>query len=115
MIDIIIHSNTTNWGKVWHIITTDGKGIITIELDNEDKKRFYFYGLSVTPDLRRKGVGSTLLKAAEKLSIENGGNVLRLNINKPYYDWLYQFYLDNGFEIHDEDENEIYLVKYIKQ
>ena len=72
MIDFIIHSNDTNWGHVWHIVTTDGKGMITIELGEDDKKRFYFYGLSVTPDLRRKGVGTELLKAAEKLSMENG-------------------------------------------
>ena len=69
--------------------------------------------MSVTPELRRKGVGTELLKAAEKLSMENGGNVFRLNVDKPYNDWLYEFYLKNGFEIHDEDEHEIYLVKYV--
>ena len=100
MIDFIIHSNDTNWGHVWHIVTTDGKGMITIELGDDDKKRFYFYGLSVTPDLRRKGVGTELLKAAEKLSMENGGNVFRLNVDKPKKDWLYDFYINNGYEVH---------------
>lgn len=113
MIDFIIHSNDTNWGHVWHIVTTDGKGMITIELGDDDKKRFYFYGLSVIPGLRRKGVGTELLKAAEKLSMENGGNVFRLNVDKPKKDWLYDFYINNGYEVHDEDENEIYLIKYI--
>ena len=90
MIDFIIHSNDTNWGHVWHIVTTDGKGMITIELGDDDKKRFYFYGLSVTPDLRRKGVGTELLKAAEKLSMENGGNV---------------------FTAHSRDDNGIRLIR----
>ena len=30
MIDFIIHSNDTNWGHVWHIVTTDGKGMSTL-------------------------------------------------------------------------------------
>ena len=77
MIDIVIHSNITNWGHAWHIVTTDGKALISINLDNEDPHRFYFYGLSVSQDIRNKGIGTEMLKAAEKLSIENGGNVFR--------------------------------------
>ena len=45
--------------------------------------------------------------------MENGGNVFRLNVDKPKKDWLYDFYINNGYEVHDEDENEIYLIKYI--
>ena len=71
MIDFIIHSNDTNWGHVWHIVTTDGKGMITIELGDDDKKRFYFYGLSVRTDICRKGVGIELIKVVENLSMEN--------------------------------------------
>ena len=115
MIDIVIHSNITNWGHAWHIVTTDGKALISINLDNEDPHRFYFYGLSVSQDIRNKGIGTEMLKAAEKLSIENGGNVFRLNIEKPKKDWLYNFYIKNGYEFWDEDEDEIYLVKYINK
>ena len=112
MIDIIIHSNLTSWGHVWHIVTTDGKGIISAEIDDEDKNTIYFYGLSVTPNIRRKGVGTKLLNAAEKLANEIGRTRFRINIDKPEIDWLYDFYKRQGYKFWDEDEEYMYLVKY---
>ena len=115
MIDFIIHSNLTPWGHVWHIVTTDGKGMVSAEIDNEDENTFFIYGLSVTPDMRKRGIGTELLKAVEQLGKEINKKRFRINIDKPKNDWLYNFYIKQGYEFWDEDEQYIYLVKYNKE
>lgn len=112
MIDIIIHSNDTNWGHVWHIVTTDGKGMINAQIEDDDNDTIYFHGLSVTPDKRRQGIGTELVDDAEKLGKELGRKRFRLNIDKPYKDWLYDYYINLGYEYWDEDEYQVYFIKY---
>jgi len=110
--NFIIHSNLTNWGHVWHIVTNDGKGMITIEYDNDEPDLMFFYGLSVCNDVRNQGIGKALLSAAEKLGLENGKHRFKLHIEKPK-SWLYDFYIKQGYSYADEDEDEIFLVKSI--
>lgn len=111
MIDVVIHSNFTNWGHVWHIITTDGKGHIQADIEYEDNKTIFFSGLSVVPDVRDQGIGKALLAIAENLGKDNDVKRFRLNIEKPKT-WLYDYYIKQGYEYWDEDEQYIYLVKY---
>ena len=113
MIDFIIHSNDVPWGHVWHIITNDGKGHIELQYDKDKPNSVFICSLSVTSDKRKQGIGTELLHIAENIAIENGKYFFKLTIDKPKKDWLYDFYINNGYEVHDEDENEIYLVKYI--
>jgi ribosomal protein S18 acetylase RimI-like enzyme len=72
----------------------------------------FIYGLSVYEDARNRGLGSILLHEAETIGINNGVTRLRLIVEKPKT-WTYDFYIRRGYEFWDEDEEYVYLVKYV--
>ena len=113
MIDFIIHSNDVPWGHVWHIITTDGKGHIELQYDMCKNSDMFICSLSVTPDKRKQGIGTELLHIAENIAIENNKYEFRLTIDKPKKDWLYDFYIKQGYKVYSEDEDLIFFKKII--
>jgi ribosomal protein S18 acetylase RimI-like enzyme len=61
----VVHRNEWIWGKTWMIITEDKAGIIKISQDEEDG--VVLSGLSVLPEFRHKGIGTELVKEAERI------------------------------------------------
>jgi ribosomal protein S18 acetylase RimI-like enzyme len=106
--NFVIHKNKTFWGKVWHIITSDGKGHIRVQHDNEEPDYAHISSLSVIPEVRRKGLATELLKKAEEVS---GVNVFRLSVEKVAPKWILEFYERKGYEIYLEDDDYYYLEK----
>ena len=109
----VIHSNKVSWGHVWHIITSNGVGHVALELDNDDLDTMYLYSLSVYQDSRNKGIGKKLMNEAEKIAIENNVYKIKLDIDKPKKQWLYDFYVHLGYEDYKEDDEYIYFKKYL--
>lgn len=60
-----IHRNDWIWGKTWVIVCDDGSGIIKISQDPEEG--VVLSGLSVLPENRNRGIGTELVKEAEKI------------------------------------------------
>ena len=105
-----IHRNEWIWGKTWVIITEDGSGIIRVSQDPEEG--VVLSGLSVLPDYRRKGIGTSLVREAERIVKEEIGANEDITLfveswNKEligWYSWL-------GYSAYDYDKDYTYLIK----
>lgn len=60
-----IHRNKWIWGMAWVIVCDDGSGIIKISQDPEEG--VILSGLSVLPESRNQGIGTKLVKEAERI------------------------------------------------
>lgn len=87
----------------------------TIVWENPEAKGIYIYRLGVAPDYLKKGMGSYMIKEAEKIAKERGGEYLRLlvvDFNKP----AIEFYIKNGYRraqgYYINDLNDFVLKEY---
>lgn len=58
----------------------------------EEKQCFYVYGVCVSPDFRKNGIGTALIKAAQRVASERGGKI----ILHPEDEELFSFYEKAG-------------------
>ena len=106
----LVHRNEWIWGKTWIIITEDGSGIIKISQDPDDG--VVLSGLSVLPDFRHKGIGTELMKEAERIVHEEiGANEdITLFVESRckeligWYSWL-------GYSAYDYDNDYTEMIK----
>jgi ribosomal protein S18 acetylase RimI-like enzyme len=106
----VIHRNKWIWGRTWVIVAEEGVGLIKISQDPEDG--VVLSGLSVLPDHRRKGIGSSLVREAERIVKEEigEGEDITLSVeswNKELIGW----YVWLGFSVYDYDKDYTYLIK----
>jgi ribosomal protein S18 acetylase RimI-like enzyme len=104
----IIHHNKWIWGRTWVIVCEGGIGLIKISQDPEDG--VVLSGLSVLPEFRHKGIGTKLIKEAEKIIKEEigEGEDITLSVeswNKDLIGW----YTKLGFSVYDYDSDYTYL------
>lgn len=105
-----IHRNTWIWGRTWVIVTEDGSGLIKVSQDEEDG--VVLSGLSVLPDHRRKGIGTSLVREAERVVREEIGQEEDITLfveswNKDLIGWYGRL----GFSVYDYDKDYTYLIK----
>ena len=106
----VIHRNEWIWGRTWIIITEDGVGLIKISQDPDDG--VVLSGLSVLPEFRHKGIGTSLMKEAERIVKEEigEGEDITLSVeskNKEligWYSWL-------GYSAYDYDSDYTEMIK----
>ena len=110
----IVHRNEWIWGRTWIIVCDDGSGIIKISQDPEEG--VVLSGLSVLPDHRGKGIGTSLVREAERIVKEEiGANEdITLSVeskNKEligWYSWL-------GYSAYDYDSNYTEMIKCARE
>jgi ribosomal protein S18 acetylase RimI-like enzyme len=109
----IVHRNEWIWGKTWVIVCDDGSGIIKISQDEDDG--VVLSGLSVLPDHRRKGIGASLVREAERIVKEEigEGEDITLSVeswNKELIGW----YSRLGYSAYDYDKDytDLILINY---
>jgi ribosomal protein S18 acetylase RimI-like enzyme len=105
----VIHRNKWIWGRTWVIVAEEGVGLIKISQDPEDG--VVLSGLSVLPDHRGKGIGSSLVREAERIVKEEigEGEDICLSVeswNKELIGW----YTKLGFSVYDHDSEYTYLI-----
>lgn len=69
----------------------------TVEWENPEAEALYIFRLGVAPYCLKKGVGTFMVRQAEKIAAERGAEYLRLlvvDFNKP----AVEFYLKNGYK-----------------
>lgn len=105
----VVHRNTWIWGRTWEIITEDGVGIIKV---SEDEDSIALSGLSVLPDHRRKGIGTLLIREAERIVKEEIGDAdICLSVeteNEELIDW----YRRLGYHILGRDQEYTDMMKF---
>lgn len=109
----LVHRNEWIWGRTWVIVCEDGSGIIKISRDKEDG--VVLSGLSVLPESRGKGIGTELMKEAERIVHEEIGANENITLsvesrNKKLIGW----YTKLGFSVYDynSDYTEMIIVNY---
>ena len=107
----IIHHNYWYWGESYYIILDNGNGMITMQIDNDDKTSGCISGISVTDKARKKGLGDRLLKECENLAKDLKLQEIYLTAEKDSF--VFDWYKRKGF-IKDKYRNK-YLYRLTKQ
>lgn len=110
----IVHRNKWIWGRTWIIVCEDGVGLIKISQDPDDG--VVLSGLSVLPDHRGKGIGTSLVQEAERIVKEEigEGEDITLSVeswNKEligWYSWL-------GYSAYDYDSDYTEMIKCARE
>ena len=94
------------------IIASDGQGLCTVSIDDNVKSCACIHNLSVDINHRRKGIGNSLLKEAEKVAQEMGASVISLAAAKDKFtaDW----YKRKGYKPLFSDKEYITFYKSIE-
>ena len=105
----IVHRNEWIWGKTWVIVAEGGAGLIKISQDEDDG--VVLSGLSVLPDHRRKGIGTSLVREAERIIKEEIGEGEDITLfveskNKELVGWYERL----GYSVYDYDKDYTYLI-----
>jgi ribosomal protein S18 acetylase RimI-like enzyme len=109
----IVHRNEWIWGRTWVIVAEEGVGLIKISQDPEDG--VVLSGLSVLPDHRRKGIGTSLVREAERIVKEEigEGEDITLSVESRNKD-LIGWYTKLGFSVYDYDKDytDLIIINY---
>lgn len=84
------------WGVSCVVMLNNGKGIAEVQLDESTPNLAYIRGLSVHPDIRRKGVGRQLLLICHEIALSSGCKFCQLHVEKDK-DWLVRWYESMGY------------------
>ena len=107
--NFVVHRNKWIWGRTWVIIAEGGAGIIKVSQDQEDG--VVLSGLSVLPEFRHKGIGTSLVQEAEKIVQEEiGEEDITLSVeswNKELIGWYERL----GYSVYDYDKDYTDLIK----
>ena len=94
--NFIIHDNSWWWGRTINIISDDGLAHLLVQFDKDYPETAFLRGLMVHPSARRKGIGTELMKEAERISRENGIKEMELDADLKA-GWLVGWYERLGF------------------
>lgn len=76
----IYHYNKSYWGESTTIITDSGHGMIKVCHDKFLANEVTICNLNVSPEKRRKGIGTKLIKLAEKEAKAFGVNKVNISV-----------------------------------
>ena len=100
----------------WICVDDDNRVIGSVgysSVDNSDE--VWLHRLFVKAQLKRKGIGTALLRTAEEDIIRRGKSAIHVHLGEPKELWYESrfFYLKHGYE-YTENEDIPYLIKKIK-
>ncbi len=77
----------------------------------ENTSEVWLHRLFVKPSMKHKGIGTQLLRTAEKHARANGKTAVLVHLGQPKEQWFesYKFYPKNGY--HEYKDNISYLMK----
>lgn len=107
----VIHHNYWYWGETYYIILDNGNGTVTIQIDNDNNTSGCITCLSVTDNVRNKGLGNKLIQECKKLAKELGLEEIYLTAEKDSF--VFDWYKRKGFN-KDKYRNK-YLYRLTKQ
>jgi len=106
-----IHRNKWIWGRAWVIVTENGSGIVKVSQDPEEG--VVLSGLSVLPENRNQGIGTELVKEAERIvQDEIGEEEICLCVeswNKDLIGW----YKKLGYQVYNQGREYIDMIKIL--
>ena len=106
MIEVNVIECNYWWGKSYQIITKDGKAVVDLQFNNEYDDGFISC-LTVSEDIRRKGVGTELVKFVEQLTKDKGRDYAGLYVDKDRPEML-DWYVRMGYKVQEDYDDEHY-------
>jgi ribosomal protein S18 acetylase RimI-like enzyme len=91
------------------IVCEDGSGIIKVSQDPEDG--VVLSGLSVLPENRNRGIGTSLIKEAERIVRDEIGEEEICLIVESWNKNLIGWYERLGYQVYDCEKDYTYLIK----
>lgn len=91
-----IHRNENFWGTCYHLIFDKGEGLMSVALEGDGQANIS--NLSVLPDSRNKGLGTFMLRYAEKLAKKCGMRCISAQVEDGRNELL-KWYEDRGYTI----------------
>lgn len=107
-----IHKNFWPWGESVTCIWPDGCAMVELSFSNDNKGVAYLSGLSVIPEMRRKGVATTLMMWAEDYC-ENR-EIFRIDLSSVKEQFVMDFYHKLGYIDIKEDSGFMMMYKMIR-
>ena len=108
-----IHKNKWIWGRAWVIVTENGSGIIKVSHDPEEG--VVLSGLSVLPENRNQGIGTELVKEAERIvKDEIGEEEICLCVeswNKDLIGWYERL----GYQVYNQGREYTDMIKILNE
>lgn len=115
---LVIHRNKWYWGESEYIIYDGGKGLVSVQFDDDYPDTATISCLSVLPSERTMGLGSRLVEFAEGEAKKRGNH--RVELGSERNSWLVKWYQRMGYRVMEtytedeyQDERMVYLVKDI--
>lgn len=98
----IKHCNQWDWGVSILITAKQGRAAVNLSFENENPGVCFLSGLSVVPEIRRKGVATALMRECIKYC-KQSRVIFRIDLSANKEPFLLGFYKKFGFqEIKDE-------------
>ena len=97
--EVNIDRKRQNNDGLFFVADLDNKVVGTI-MCGYDGHRAWIYSMAVDPDIGRKGIGTTLIKHAEKVLKKLGAPKINLQI-MPNNSEVIEFYEKNGFKVEE--------------
>lgn len=103
--DFIWHHQVIYWGEEILIMEKSGGGVGRVYTFNDDPSTVFLDCLSVSENMRKKGIGKRLQEMRESLGRDIGAKHSFLFVLKD--SWMHQWYKRRGYE-DSEDLRDIY-------
>lgn len=100
----IAHYDRTDWGDCVWLMEKNGKAHSRVYWYSDDDTTVYLDNLSVSPNWRRKGLGTKLQKIREKIGFDIGARTSCLWVKKDT--WMHDWYRRRGYVDHQDNEAE---------
>ena len=118
MKEIILHENIWWWGKSYTFITSDGRAMVKLSLDDEIPRAGYINSLMVFETDRQQGIGTALMKEVEAFARKLDLGSIYLDARKGTF--LIDWYRRLGFSIYNDNcehtkGNCVAMCKWLKE
>lgn len=101
--DFIFHYQPLDWGEEVVIMKTDGLAICRFYVFSERDNELYIEGLSVDPQIQKRGIGTSLIKICHLIAKESNREIIHLFALRG--SWMYMWYIRMGYEFYSKNSN----------
>lgn len=109
----IKHCNQWDWGVSILITAKQGRAAVTLSFENENPGVCFLSGLSVVPEIRRKGVATALMRECIKYC-KQSRVIFRIDLSAKKEPFLLDFYKKFGFQEIKDDGPVVRMTKMMR-
>lgn len=102
-VGFIYHYQSTDWGEEIVMMKDDGLAMCKVYVFSDRENDLYIEGLSVDPQIRKGGIGTTLIKTCHLIAEESNRETIYLFALRD--SWMYRWYARMGYIFHSVNHN----------